>query len=379
MAKMKRYLTAAAALFVFLSFTDARGRGYLNFIYCSDVHYGLEREFRGGVVPADSVSRAMIEAFRILEDTPLPDDGGVAAGNVYGSPDFVICTGDIANRMEDGVQPASVSWSMFCRDWSGYCIIGDGPDSGHDRVPLYLVPGNHDISDAIGYTEPLTPERDASSAAGIWNHNMAETPSDTIPADRFDYSMHKTHYTFVKDSIRFVFMGMWPDSIMREWYEKEVAEDRDIPALIFTHDPPEAEAKHFTNPRGNHGINSVDRFQNLIADISSVRYADGRPSGNWKGLEVFLASHPEIRAYFHGDKNYNEFYIWNGVDGSISLPVFRVDSPMKGEYSSEDETLLSFIAVSIDPESRRLTARECLWNSGQAPGVSWGATKTIGL
>lgn len=283
MAKMKRYLTAAAALFVFLSFTDARGRGYLNFIYCSDVHYGLEREFRGGVVSADSVSRAMIEAFRILEDTPLPDDGGVADGNVYGSPDFVICTGDIANRMEDGVQPASVSWSMFCRDWSGYCIIGDGPDSGHDRVPLYLVPGNHDISDAIGYTEPLTPERDASSAAGIWNHNMAETPSDTIPADRFDYSMHKTHYTFVKDSIRFAFMGMWPDSI------------------------------------------------------------------------------------------------WNGVDGSISLPVFRVDSPMKGEYSSEDETLLSFIAVSIDPESRRLTARECLWNSGQAPGVSWGATKTIGL
>lgn len=94
---------------------------------------------------------------------------------------------------------------------------------------------------------------------------------------------------------------------------------------------------------------------------------------------MFLASHPEIRAYFHGDKNYNEFYIWNGVDGSISLPVFRVDSPMKGEYSSEDETLLSFIAVSIDPESRRLTARECLWNSGQAPGVSWGATKTIGL
>lgn len=44
-----------------------------------------------------------------------------------------------------------------------------------------------------------------------------------------------------------------------------------------------------------------------------------------------------IKAYFHGDKNYNEFYTWNGVNGTIDLPVFRVDSPMKGEYSSADE------------------------------------------
>lgn len=271
---MKKYAITAFAL-TFLVFRTYGGeRECLNFIYCSDLHYGLEREFRGGEVPADSVSRDMIGAFRLLEDTPLPEDGGVAAGTVYGKPAFVICTGDIANRMEDGV---------------------------------------------------------------------------------------------------------WPDSSMRGWYEAETADSSGFPVLLFTHDPPEAEAKHFTNPSWKHDINDTDKFQNLLSDISSVRYPDMEPEGNWKTLENFIASRPEIRAWFHGDRNYNEFYIWKGVDGSISLPVFRVDSPMKGEYSSEDETLLSFIAVSVAPHGRRLTARECLWNTGSAPGITWGETCTISL
>ena len=376
---MKKYAITAFAL-TFLVFRTYGGeRECLNFIYCSDLHYGLEREFRGGEVSADSVSRAMIGTFRLLEDTPLPEDGGVAAGTVYGKPAFVICTGDIANRMEDGVQPASVSWSRFREDWSSYCIIGNQDSPAQDRVPLYLVPGNHDISNAIGYTGPLEPEKDAASAAGIWNHNMAETPCDTIPVGQFDYNVHKTHYSFIRDSVRFVFMGMWPDSSMRGWYEAETADSSGFPVLLFTHDPPEAEAKHFTNPSGKHDINDTDKFQNLLSDISSVRYPDMEPEGNWKTLENFIASRPEIRAWFHGDKNYNEFYIWKGVDDSISLPVFRVDSPMKGEYSSEDETLLSFIAVSVDPHGRRLTARECLWNAGSAPGITWGKTCTISL
>lgn len=166
---------------------------------------------------------------------------------------------------------------------------------------------------------------------------------------------------------------------MRGWYEAETADSSGFPVLLFTHDPPEAEAKHFTNPSGKHDINDTDKFQNLLSDISSVRYPDMEPEGNWKTLENFIASRPEIRAWFHGDKNYNEFYIWKGVDGSISLPVFRVDSPMKGEYSSEDETLLSFIAVSVAPHGRRLTARECLWNTGSAPGITWGKMCTISL
>ena len=77
--------------------------------------------------------------------------------------------------------------------------------------------------------------------------------------------------------------------------------------------------------------------------------------------------------------NYNEFYVWKGPEGKISLPVFRVDSPMKGEYSATDETLLSFIVVTIDTGKRLLTARECLWNTEKRPGIRWGESATIRL
>lgn len=83
------------------------------FIYCSDVHYGLEREFRGKEVGSDEVSRAMLATFKLLSETRLPEDSGVGAGIKFGSPDFVVCTGDIANRMEEGVQSATTSWSQF--------------------------------------------------------------------------------------------------------------------------------------------------------------------------------------------------------------------------------------------------------------------------
>lgn len=120
----------------------------LRFIYCSDVHYGLEREFRGKEVGSDEVSRAMLATFKLLSETRLPEDSGVGAGIKFGSPDFVVCTGDVANRMEEGVQSATISWSQFCSDW----------DSSISS-PLYLVPGNHDISNAIGYPKVLSPEK----------------------------------------------------------------------------------------------------------------------------------------------------------------------------------------------------------------------------
>ncbi len=67
----------------------------LRFIYCSDVHYGLEREFRGKEVGSDEVSRAMLATFKLLSETRLPEDSGVGAGIKFGSPDFVVCTGDM--------------------------------------------------------------------------------------------------------------------------------------------------------------------------------------------------------------------------------------------------------------------------------------------
>lgn len=336
----------------------------LRFIYCSDVHYGLEREFRGKEMGSDEVSRAMLATFKLLSETRLPEDSGVGAGIKFGSPDFVVCTGDIANRMEEGVQSATISWSQFCSDW----------DSSISS-PLYLVPGNHDISNAIGYPKVLSPEKDASSAAGIFNRMMR--PAVERTAETFNYQTDKVHYSFVKDGVRFVFMGMWPDAYMRQWFDQEIGTDTIIPVILFTHDPPIADTKHFTNPNGKHTINSVDKFQNLLADTCLVTDVKKKATKNWEKLEQFIHSHSMIKAYFHGDKNYNEFYTWNGVNGTIDLPVFRVDSPMKGEYSSADERLLSFIVVTMDVDQRLLTARECLWNTENKTSIQWGSSCTI--
>ena len=343
----------------------AAERRTIRFIFCSDVHYGLNREFRGHEdVSASEVSRAMLRSFKELERTALPDDGGVESGDVFGKPDFVICSGDIANRMENGVQTATESWKSFERDWS---VL---------QCPLYLLPGNHDISNAIGYPKPLHPAIDATSATEIYNRSVKSLQEKRTNAT-FRYSRDKVHYSFVLDSIRFVLMGMWPDVAMRAWFDGEVRGDSLTPTLIFTHDPPEADAKHFTNPNGRHDINRIDKFQNLLCDTASVKAADRKPEGNWKVLEQFIKHRPFIKAYFHGDKNYNEFYTWRGVCGTIALPVFRVDSPMKGEYSADNESRLSYIVVTIDPSKRILTARECLWNTDATPALKWGDMRTI--
>ncbi len=44
---------------------------------------------------------------------------------------------------------------------------------------------------------------------------------------------------------------------------------------------------------------------------------------------------------------------------------------MKGRFSRKDETKLSFQVVTLDPVSRTMTVRECLWNCG--PGAPGGA------
>lgn len=362
----KRNFILITYLLSFCLTVKADGEGILRYIYCSDLHYGLEREFRGKTAKSDEVNRAMFDAFRLLRNTPLPADSGVGACMMFGKPDFIVCTGDIANRMEDGVQTARQSWTEFERD------LKESLD-----VPLYLVPGNHDISNAIGYPDPLMPDSDASSISAIFNAMMH--PDTLRTPTTFSYARDKIHYSFVMDSIRFVFVSLWFDGPMRRWFGEVVKTDSLMPTVVFTHDPPEAEAKHFTNPNGEHDINQIDKFQNLLADTATVVNIKCRPEDNWRQLEHFLKAHPCIKAYFHGDKNYNEFYTWHGVDSTISLPVFRVDSPMKGEYSATDERLLSFIVVTIDIERRLLTARECFWNKSNQTSIKWGTMRTIKL
>jgi hypothetical protein len=96
----------------------------------------------------------------------------------------------------------------------------------------------------------------------------------------------------------------------------------------------------------------------------------------------FLLKHHNIKAYFHGHSNFNEFYSWTGPKNNVNLPCFRVDSPMKGKKSSKDETKLSFQLISIDSDKKQLTVRECFWNADPNNTneiLKWSEPKTISL
>jgi hypothetical protein len=165
--------------------------------------------------------------------------------------------------------------------------------------------------------------------------------------------------------------------------------DPHTPVVIVAHDPPDGDPAHFTNPNGDHGINSRDHFENLLEEHSKDPAGplgeDGKPKDDrveQLGFVKFLKAHPNIKAYFHGHNNWNEFYTFKGPDGDVNLPSFRADSPMKGKFSAGDERRLSFQLISIDPVSHTLTARECLWNPDpghpDAPPI-WGESRTIQL
>lgn len=349
-------------LVIFLLGVHSLWARQIRFVFISDLHYGLERQFNGKRVSADLVNRAMADAVRALPECIFPDDGALGAGDSVGRLDFIVCGGDIANRMEEGVQTAAESWRQFSLTW----LVPQMPQ-------IWLLPGNHDISNAIGYTWPMEPEKDATCAARIYDMTM--NPDEPVKADTFDYSTDRVVYTFVESGIRFAFVGIWPDSKARSRLAETLGEDPDTPCILFTHMPPETEAQRFTNPYGDHSINRADGFENLICDTCSVD-ADGVPVKEYRDLEGFLKQHASLKAWFHGHTNYNEYYIWHGPDNTISLPVFRVDSPMKGEYSETDDTLLSFQVVCLDTETLDMSVREYYWN---VTDDNWGETASIRL
>jgi hypothetical protein len=193
----------------------------------------------------------------------------------------------------------------------------------------------------------------------------------------YNYATDKIHYSHDISGIHFVFVNMWPDSAERVWLSSDLASvSASTPVLLFTHDQPAVESKHFTNPNGSHDINATAKFENLLTEW----FKDGTtitPAATIEqnALGAYLAAHTNIIAYFHGNDNANEYYMWNGVN------VYRVDSPMKGNFSVADETKLSFQLVTIDTASQKMTVRECLWNdsSSATKPIKFGLAKTISL
>ena len=356
----------------------------INIVFSSDAHYGINRIKFGGDsnVASHIVNGAMISQINTIPYLTLPQDGGINSGQKAGYVDYVVQAGDIANRMEAPIQTAAASWAQFETDYMHSVKL-----KGIDGKPakLLLAPGNHDISNAIGFTKPLKPLTDPTSMVKIYN--LMLKPARPLSNVDYDYHTEKVNYSFNVKGIHMMFITLWPDSAERVWMEKDLdSVAKATPVIIFTHDQPECESKHFTNPLPPYNMTEENKFQNLTEEHykeGTVAAADdGATQIEQRGFVKFLKLHPNIRAYFHGNSNWNEFYTYRGPDNDANLNVFRVDSPIKGKYSAKDETLLSFQFISIDPVSQNLTVRECLWNTKplrKDQKVVFGKSETVSL
>jgi hypothetical protein len=356
----------------------------INMVFSSDAHYGISRiKFRGDSnVSSHLVNAAMIQQMNSIQALTLPQDGGINSGKKAGYIDYVIQTGDIANRMEAPIQSAATSWAQFETDYMQSVKL-----KGRDGKPakLLLVPGNHDITNAIGFTKPLKPLTDPTAMVKIYN--LMLKPAKPLTNAGYDYHTGKVNYSFNVKGIHMIFITLWPDSAERIWMEKDLIKvAKSTPVIIFTHDQPECESKHFTNPKSPYNMTEENKFQNLTEEHYKEGYIasadDGATQIEQRGFVKFLKRHPNIKAYFHGNSNWNEFYTYHGPDNDVNLKAFRVDSPIKGKFSGKDETLLSFQLISIDPALQKLTVRECLWNTKpleKDQKVVFGKSETISL
>ncbi len=383
----RRHIGVFRFLFLLLTWLGAAlCAAPVTFVFTSDVHYGINRgNFRGAVnVTAQDVNRALVATINRLPTEVLPQDQGLRAGQVIGPIDFVVVTGDISNRQELyplPIQSATVSWQQF---EEGFIRRLSLKNHTGQFAPLLLVPGNHDVSNAIGSPSKLLPTTDATTMAEIYNRMML--PEKPRTKGNFRYPDDRVLFARDFGGAHCIFLTMWPDRATRTW----IAEDlRKLPAttpvLLFCHDQPDLEAKHLTNPNGRHDINPKDKFENVVPDIiAGGTTVDAPTIIEQRALATFLKSHPNIVGYFHGNANWNEFYTWTGPDDAIALNVFRADSPLKGKESGKHENRLSFQVVTYDVTTQSLTSRECLWNAEgrsatDATPAGWGATWTGSL
>jgi len=352
----------------------------IQIIYTSDSHYGITRKnFQGATsVNAQIVNAAMVSRMNGMSSVLFPSDNGISAGQTVGPIDYLINTGDIANRQETGIQPAADSWAQFAADYLNGLTL---KNRFNQKTSILLCPGNHDVSNAIGFYKTMNPLTDNTSMFNIYNYMF--NPSTPKDASTYNYTTDKINYSKNIGGVHFMFVTLWPDSANRTWMDEDLASvSATTPVVIFTHDQPDIETKHLHNPNGDHGVNSADMFENMVEEICKDGTSVSAPSTiEQRDFANYVKSHPNIKAYFHGNSNSNEYYIYRGPDNNIALRTIRVDSPMKGDISSKDETKLSYQVISLDSVSRNMTVRECLWNPTATSGapVKWGASITFAL
>lgn len=354
----------------------------IHLIFTSDLHFGLSKDsFRGEQkVTAQTVNEQMANSMGSLLNSQLPIDGLTGSGTNIEEISGIIVTGDIANRQEVGIQSAKQSWNQFQKVYLEGALF-----SKQLHPPIFcLLPGNHDVSNMVGYHKPMNPLHDTSSFAGIYQYIFSQTTQQGAKV-AIQYPKDRIHYSKNFGGVHCIFLNLWPDSAEREWMEKDLASiNPTTPVLLFAHSIPDVEARFFINPNDDHSINSKHKFENLLGEV----FADGLSISDTtlsaqKAFASFLKRHPNIKGYFHGHVNYTEFYHWQAPDSSVHLPCIRVDSPMKGKYSSKDESRLSFELISIDMGNKKLVVRECLWNQSTSDStkrhISFGSSFSFSL
>lgn len=348
----------------------------------SDLHYGAFRDaFEGeDSVASYKVNNVMLAKLNALPGQLLPDDGGVCGGKQLNYIDYLAVTGNITHRQEVPFQCAADSWRQFSNDYIQRLTTRNRKG---DKTSLLLTPGNQDASNCVGYYKPMYPATDATAMVNIFN--MMMRPAIPRTTAGYNYETDKINYSLDVDGIHFMFIQLWPDSVNRVWMENDLKQlPASTPVLLFTHVQPKGDARQFTNPNPPHGINIKDHMENLMPEyLKDTTLHDGMPVNQAEQREfaAFVKKHPAIKAYFHGHDNDAEYYIYKGPDSDISLPVFKVDSPVKGKLSGKEEKKLSFSLITIDARSKKMTVRECLWNSTgtSLSPVVWGKSITIAL
>ena len=356
-------------------------------VVTADIHYGSERMFRGALVNADVVNNAFVKQINRVSEITFPNDGGVNAGKQVGEIEDLIITGDITTKQVVGppsVQSATLSWDQFSEHFIKGITLKNGASQ---NTGLWLTPGNHDVTNAIGIWYPMIPQTDPDAMVNIYN--MMLSPANPLLNSTYNYTTDKINYSRDIAGVHCVFVNIWPDSVARVWMESDLSKvSSSIPVILFTHDQPAIDAVHLTNPNGDHTVNAIDKFENVVAEVCKDGGTYQGPSTiEQRNFVAFLQAHKNVKAYFHGHHNFNQFYTYKGPDSTISLPIFRIDSPMKGMISGTeapdgigDETKLSFQVIVIDGVSKRLTVRECLWNTaGITSPLLWGKSVTISL
>lgn len=355
----------------------------VHILLTSDAHYGITRPaFRGATtVDAHTTNAAMIASMNTLPGVTLPSDGAFEAGQKINYVDYMIQTGDVANRMETSakVQLASTSWDQFNTDYlQGLTVKGkDG-----NKANIYVVPGNHDVSNTVGYYAAMSPLTDATSLANLYNR--AFSPATPKTAATLNYATDRVNYSRDIAGVHFCFMQMWPDSTVRIWLNSDLQKvSSSTPVVLVCHDQPAVVANHFTNPNGTHNINSTDKFDNVLDEVyKDGKLASGASTIEQRNMVTFLKSHTNIKAWLHGHVHESRYYTYTGVDNDVNISTVSIDSPMKGLVSMNDETKLCYDFATLNPKDMTLTVRECFWNpepTNASAAIKWGAPYTIKL